>query len=50
MFLEENGFASHEEFQYRKRYGLHAIAKKGGVIMNSTVFQYRKRYGLHAIT
>ncbi len=36
-------------FQYRKRYGLHAIAS---VVFNNLIeiwFQYRKRYGLHAI-
>ena len=37
-------------FQYRKRYGLHAIrfpqAEKTG---KAFPFQYRKRYGLHAI-
>ena len=35
-------------FQYRKRYGLHAMfsVKPDG---ESVSFQYRKRYGLHAI-
>ena len=35
-------------FQYRKRYGLHAINNEWGIIP-SQKFQYRKRYGLHAI-
>ena len=35
-------------FQYRKRYGLHAIEE---IDLNAEIvlFQYRKRYGLHAI-
>ena len=40
-------------FQYRKRYGLHAITSHDmNVVMNDgtvVLFQYRKRYGLHAI-
>ena len=38
-----------QEFQYRKRYGLHAMKPliKKDVVYGS--FQYRKRYGLHAI-
>ena len=42
--------AIHWQFQYRKRYGLHAMnqdkAEEGGL----EGFQYRKRYGLHAIS
>ena len=45
--MEELSFIVHE-FQYRKRYGLHAIATLSiGEIR--VRFQYRKRYGLHAI-
>ena len=36
-------------FQYRKRYGLHAIKTHPQVCPNGQTFQYRKRYGLHAI-
>ena len=36
-------------FQYRKRYGLHAIPQDGIVYIASAAFQYRKRYGLHAM-
>ena len=36
-------------FQYRKRYGLHAISKRWKFPPNLWLFQYRKRYGLHAI-
>ena len=35
-------------FQYRKRYGLHAM-DNGGFNFHPLMFQYRKRYGLHAI-
>ena len=37
------------KFQYRKRYGLHAMSfiSLKSCIINK--FQYRKRYGLHAI-
>ena len=35
-------------FQYRKRYGLHAIVLFTTSLYNFK-FQYRKRYGLHAI-
>ena len=37
------------EFQYRKRYGLHAIGREREVHLSLSKFQYRKRYGLHAI-
>ena len=37
-------------FQYRKRYGLHAIRAYDGSRSSSLWFQYRKRYGLHAMT
>ena len=35
-------------FQYRKRYGLHAM-QNGECCQEVCQFQYRKRYGLHAI-
>ena len=37
------------EFQYRKRYGLHAILACRWSSPGFRLFQYRKRYGLHAI-
>ena len=37
------------EFQYRKRYGLHAIRRVLRTRHHDFSFQYRKRYGLHAI-
>ena len=37
------------EFQYRKRYGLHAIWEINRPCCRRVKFQYRKRYGLHAI-
>ena len=37
-------------FQYRKRYGLHAIAEEALKGTMPWPFQYRKRYGLHAIS
>ena len=37
------------KFQYRKRYGLHAIRKICFKGFEAHPFQYRKRYGLHAI-
>ena len=37
------------EFQYRKRYELHAIKSLQAVEMEIASFQYRKRYELHAI-
>ena len=36
-------------FQYRKRYGLHAIVLPCEYPLLAESFQYRKRYGLHAI-
>ena len=36
-------------FQYRKRYGLHAMLEPPVELMDAKEFQYRKRYGLHAI-
>ena len=36
-------------FQYRKRYGLHAILTPHELAIVADEFQYRKRYGLHAI-
>ena len=37
------------EFQYRKRYELHAILMKRNPATGIETFQYRKRYELHAI-
>ena len=37
-------------FQYRKRYGLHAIRIKDVDEVEEIPFQYRKRYGLHAMS
>ena len=37
------------QFQYRKRYGLHAIAPSLRRGTDFAWFQYRKRYGLHAM-
>ena len=37
-------------FQYRKRYGLHAIIITLDFPLLFFMFQYRKRYGLHAMT
>ena len=37
------------QFQYRKRYGLHAIRRQGRGRYRRRSFQYRKRYGLHAM-
>ena len=37
-------------FQYRKRYGLHAMRRRGRQLCPAEEFQYRKRYGLHAIS
>ena len=36
-------------FQYRKRYGLHAMQKLRKPRKEVALFQYRKRYGLHAM-
>ena len=36
-------------FQYRKRYGLHAMPSVTILSLPTFWFQYRKRYGLHAI-
>ena len=36
-------------FQYRKRYGLHAMFTEKEFLAKDALFQYRKRYGLHAI-
>ena len=36
-------------FQYRKRYGLHAMTVALSGTIGMFEFQYRKRYGLHAI-
>ena len=36
-------------FQYRKRYGLHAMEDFLGMNDEQEMFQYRKRYGLHAM-
>ena len=37
------------EFQYRKRYGLHAMRVRIWCSLSNKMFQYRKRYGLHAM-
>ena len=37
------------KFQYRKRYGLHAMFNGLDMEFGAISFQYRKRYGLHAI-
>ena len=37
------------QFQYRKRYGLHAIRRELHRLFDDEEFQYRKRYGLHAM-
>ena len=39
-----------DAFQYRKRYGLHAIYRSFIPRLTLISFQYRKRYGLHAIS
>ena len=39
----------YRRFQYRKRYGLHAINALLKIRLTESLFQYRKRYGLHAI-
>ena len=44
--IRQNGDAV---FQYRKRYGLHAMAPYVSAPRLASLFQYRKRYGLHAI-
>ena len=36
-------------FQYRKRYGLHAMTIRLAENVKDVGFQYRKRYGLHAM-
>ena len=41
--------SSSSRFQYRKRYGLHAMARSLHIYVRIYSFQYRKRYGLHAI-
>ena len=41
--------AEEDLFQYRKRYGLHAIPYPHYSRRKDCSFQYRKRYGLHAI-
>ena len=47
--FERNADSGVEEFQYRKRYGLHAIVQQDWE-KEALKFQYRKRYGLHAIS
>ena len=39
-----------KKFQYRKRYGLHAMERLVFSTRRLSLFQYRKRYGLHAIS
>ena len=46
---EHSTLQQNEVFQYRKRYGLHAMLAIGEDIVVADVFQYRKRYGLHAM-
>ena len=50
QFVFLKGEDDHEKFQYRKRYGLHAIAREELQKWFEDVFQYRKRYGLHAMS
>ena len=47
----EHGDCGHftAAFQYRKRYGLHAMGNDQNGDQRSFRFQYRKRYGLHAM-
>ena len=47
-FQNEN--AGTHGFQYRKRYGLHAICRRRFCWRAVLKFQYRKRYGLHAMS
>ena len=47
--VENEHMAAHAAFQYRKRYGLHAIRRRCSGHLRVFPFQYRKRYGLHAI-
>ena len=50
MRMRDSRHPSLYPFQYRKRYGLHAIQQPSGAQAESAkAFQYRKRYGLHAI-
>ena len=46
--VEEIIDENEERFQYRKRYGLHAMVN-ATAFGTPSGFQYRKRYGLHAI-
>jgi len=47
--VSEFGYVIAQQFQYRKRYELHAMRqfRKGLLFMKK--FQYRKRYELHAM-
>ena len=44
-----NGCGLIRMFQYRKRYGLHAMQVGKTYTPEACKFQYRKRYGLHAM-
>ena len=49
QFGKELQYEEEGTFQYRKRYGLHAMFDIRTAKHPSSLFQYRKRYGLHAI-
>ena len=50
QFDSLSGSGSILKFQYRKRYGLHAIIEEWTArVIIGVGFQYRKRYGLHAM-
>ena len=48
-FIRRMECARLTRFQYRKRYGLHAMTTPKWRMTTISKFQYRKRYGLHAI-
>ena len=50
LVLSDMSNYTKKSFQYRKRYGLHAIMEHHKRDAVRRVFQYRKRYGLHAMT
>ena len=47
--LVDTEFSNEDLFQYRKRYGLHAMTSVSDEDRPVLPFQYRKRYGLHAM-
>ena len=49
QFGKELQYEEEGTFQYRKRYGLHAMFDIRTAKHPSSLFQYRKRYGLHAM-